>query len=67
VVDIAQACDTTFDALIVTALINAAERLNSREENAEEARERAKQQRLRSQQAQLAGEAFRRSLPPKDA
>jgi hypothetical protein len=67
VVDIAQASDTTFDALIVTALINAAERLNSREENAEEARERAKQQSLRSQQAQLAEEAFRRALPPKDA
>ena len=49
---------STLDDTVIAALIHAAERLNSLNENVEQARERAENQRQRSQLAQVAEDSF---------
>ena len=52
------ATGTSLEIAIVTALVKAAERLNSLSESREDAQRRAERQRQRSQLAQLAEDAF---------
>ncbi|KAK5203329.1 hypothetical protein LTR41_010972 [Exophiala xenobiotica] len=56
--DIVLASGTNLETPIVSALLSAAERLNSLSESREDAQWRAEQQRQRSQQAQRAEDAF---------
>ncbi|KAK5188878.1 hypothetical protein LTR72_010985 [Exophiala xenobiotica] len=56
--NIMSATGTSLETTIVTALINAAERLDSLSESREDAQRRAERQQQRSQQAQQAEDAF---------
>jgi hypothetical protein len=56
--DIVLATGTSLEGPIITALLNAAERLNSLSESREDAQRRTERQQQRSQQAQRAEEAF---------